>query len=140
MSRPSFREKGHEQESAREYADRKAIWIGIQRGDIKPPRPIETIKTVVVREKADLSDTLAKMEAAAARAAQPGANIPPAIKELMDENLTDEQNVEKLRQRWSELTGRNVALASGSQVFEPLTDAERKELTTLNSWDKLRGA
>ena len=67
MNRPSFREEGHEQESAREYADRKALWIGIQRGDIKPPRPIETIKTVVVREKADLSDTLAKMEAAAAR-------------------------------------------------------------------------
>ena len=105
------------------------------------PVQVKVVERVIVETvKPDLSDTLAKMEAAAARAAQPGANIPPAIKELMDENLTDEQNVEKLRQRWSELTGRNVALASGSQVFEPLTDAERKELTTLNSWDKLRGA
>jgi len=98
----------------------------------------ELIVEKMVKDPA-LADTLARMEAVAAKTAQPGAKVPPAIQALMDDNLTHEQNVEKLRRRWSDLTGRNVAVASGSKVFEPLTDAERTELSTLNSWDKLRG-
>ena len=133
MERPIFREEGHEQESAREYADRKAIWIGIKRGDIKPPRPIETIKTVVVREKADLSDTLARMEAAAARAAQPGANIPERIKEFADENLTPAQNREAMLKRLSDL-GNLIQMGLG-------TTENKAEYAAYNaSMDWLRGA
>lgn len=134
---PTFREAGHEGESIEAFIARREQCFPKKRA------PRQKVKTIyvdrVIKEKTDLTDTLAKMEAAAARAAQPGANIPPAIKELMDENLTDEQNVERLRRRWAALTNQQMAEAQKSNALPALTDAERNELTTLNSWDKLRG-
>lgn len=108
----------------------------------RPERIIEKVVYVKVKDtKAEqqLADTLKGMEAAAARAAQPGANVPPAIAALMDKNLTHDQNVEKLRQRWAALTNQQMAEAQKSNALPPMTDAERAELKTLNTWDKLRG-
>lgn len=144
MTAPKFREAGFEQETPAEYALRNGEWIKGRRGEIPKVGPKiiiqhKLVEKIVYREGPDLSDTLAKMEAVAAKGAQPGANIPPAIKELMDDNLTDEQNVERLRQRWAALTNQQMAEAQKSNALPALTDAERIELTTLNSWDKLRG-
>ena len=90
-------------------------------------------------ELARLREMERRMEALAARQAAPGPNIPPAIKALMDDSLSDAENVNRLRGRWAALTSQHMAEAQKSTALPPLTDAERVELATLNSWDKLRG-
>jgi len=90
-------------------------------------------------ELARLREMKQRMEALAARQAAPGPNIPPAIKALMDDSLSDAENVNRLRGRWAALTSQHMAEAQKSTALPPLTDAERVELATLNSWDKLRG-
>lgn len=104
-----------------------------------PERIVHVKDDSDAEELARLREMEKRMEALAARQAAPGPNIPEAIQALMDSNLTDEQNVERLRRRWSALTSKKVALASGSQAVGDWTDAEKGELDILNSWDKLRG-
>lgn len=104
-----------------------------------PERVVHVKDDSDAEELARLREMEKRMEALAARQAAPGPNIPEAIKALMDDNLTPEQNVERLRRRWSALTSKKVALASGSQAVGDWTDAEKGELDILNSWDKLRG-
>lgn len=90
-------------------------------------------------ELARLREMEKRMEALAARQAAPGPNIPPAIKALMDDNLSDAENIARLRGRWIALTSQHMAEAQKSTALPPLTDAEKVELATLNNWDKLRG-
>jgi hypothetical protein len=90
-------------------------------------------------ELARLREMEKRMEALAARQAAPGPNIPPAIKALMDDNLSDAENIARLRGRWIALTSQHMAEAQKSTALPPLTDVEKVELATLNNWDKLRG-
>ncbi len=90
-------------------------------------------------ELARLREMEKRMEALAARQAAPGPNIPPAIKALMDDSLSDAENIALLRERWIALTSQHMAEAQKSTALPPLTEAEKVELSTLNNWDKLRG-
>jgi len=98
------------------------------------PVQVKVVERVIVETvKPDLSDTLAKMEAAAARAAQPGVNIPERIKEFADENLTPAQNREAMLKRLSDL-GNLIQMGLG-------TTENKAEYAAYNaSMDWLRGA
>jgi len=132
MKKPVY-PSGMSRVERRKLRDEYAAFLMSRKQEGRPVQVKVVERVIVETVKPDLSDTLAKMEAAAARAAQPGVNIPERIKEFADENLTPAQNREAMLKRLSDL-GNLIQMGLG-------TTENKAEYAAYNaSMDWLRGA